>query len=211
MKYWFFIPLLLVGCNRKDSKMPSIGSIGNTPVPTAAAPLSGPQEVVAAGQSNMYHNPLDTTFAPFCLLPTTVTNIAVGGSKLASWDYGANHALLINTLKQKRPNVLLWWQGEADLGDPSYGGRFQDFLAHTRKDSGLPTLIIIYVQLGNSHGRPEWDMTKSQQEAIHELNTYMVRSEDVPQDVDNLHYTPTGYSIMGQRLADAFNNLPEII
>lgn len=206
------LSVLLTGCE-KIMPVPIMGNLKSisTPTATLAPLLDGPQEIVAAGQSNMECNPLQITFAPYCHLPVTVTNIAVGGSKLSSWDRtGRNNALLVNTLKQKKANVLLWWQGEADLGDISYGARFEDFLNNVRHDSGYPMLIIIFVQLGNSHGRPEWDVTKAQQSSIRMINVYMIKSEDVPQHCDYLHYDPEGYAVMGYRFAEKLNELSKI-
>jgi hypothetical protein len=167
------------------------------------------QNVVAAGQSNMAYNPLNQTFAPYCHSSVDVFNIAVGGSSLARWERGGDlNPNLISTLKAKRPRVLLWYQGEADGGDLTYGTRFSDWLDHVRVDSGLPMLIIIFAQLGNTSGEDAWAVTKTQQADIHKANTYMITTDDIPKDPDSLHYLTTGgYSIIGQRFAQMFNTL----
>lgn len=171
-----------------------------------------PHQVVGAGQSNMWYMNLAAQFAPYCHTNVETTNIAIPGTALSEWvDGGQFHNSLISTLKSRRPAVMLWWQGETDAYvhvENTYAQRFTQFILDTRRESGLPDLTVIFVQLGEPTGKPGWDVMQMQQAMVHLPGVYMVVSNDVQQDPDHVHYvTSGGYDIMGKRLADEFNEV----
>lgn len=196
--------VLLTGCE-KFIKVPLTGALQ---FKTSA----DPHQVVGAGQSNMWYMNLATQFAPYVHTNVTTTNIAIPGSPLREWVAGgAYHASLITTLRTKRPAVMLWWQGETDAYEHvenTYAQRFTQFILDTRKESGIPDLIVIFVQLGEPTGKPGWDVMQMQQAMVHLPGVYMVTSNDVQQDSDRVHYvTSGGYDVMGKRLAAEFNDV----
>lgn len=102
---------------------------------------------------------------------------------------------------------VLWYQGESENG-AGYVETFLHFVDCVRKDTGIPDLPFIYVQISRyaldySTENKRWEMIREgqRQAALQGHNVYMVSAIDLPLG-DAIHLSYEGQERLGKRLAE---------
>jgi len=189
------------------------------PGQTPTGPLEGDDRV--RFRKNRQHGAgLALTFAKHVVqqtaIPIGLIPCAHGGTSMSEWDPALKHekqkslygAMLVR-LEAVGGKVkgLLWYQGEADMGEATaevYEQKFGDFIKSVRADFSEPELPFYYVQIGrfvtpNPQG---WDQIQEAQRQVEQMLPHvgMVVSVDQPID-DIIHISGAGLKALGQRMA----------
>ncbi|MEM6449261.1 MAG: sialate O-acetylesterase [Cyanobacteria bacterium P01_D01_bin.105] len=152
---------------------------------------------------------------------------ARSGSSITEWQRNLSDETLYGScLKRVRAASpmgtvagILFFQGEADTINPqqfpnlqpdadAWAEKFALFAYNFRQDIGSPNTPFIYAQLGQPEdleGLPNWAQVQQQQASIQIPNGVMIETRDLP--MDGIHFTPDSYQIIGQRFAEAINQL----
>lgn len=149
------------------------------------------------------------------LIPT-----AVGGSAITQWLGDSLHrdVKLMSNFQEmmevgKKHGTLkgiLWHQGESDtdsLKSPLYAQRLKELMGRLREMARDDDLPILIGQLG-SYARNEkyWDNLNKviEEYAAEDANTQLIRTSDLHDRGDRLHFDAASQRIMGARFANAF-------
>lgn len=153
------------------------------------------------------------TGIPIGLLPC-----AHGGTSMDQWspalkDKGGDslYGAMLRRVKLAGGNVkgVLWYQGESDAGEksaPLFKEKFRNFVSEMRRDFGLPSLPVYYVQIGR-HVSPAayagWNMVQEAQRQLeNEIpNVAMTTCVDCELD-DQIHVGTEEFVRLGRRLAN---------
>ncbi|BAU66894.1 hypothetical protein STA3757_43000 [Stanieria sp. NIES-3757] len=154
---------------------------------------------------------------------------AKGGSSIYEWQRNlADNTLYGSCLKRVRVassmgNVasLLFFQGEIDTVDPTkefpkkillpnqWADKFKVFVQNWRNDLNLPTLPVVFAQIG-TNTEPErfinWAVVKEQQRQVRLPFSAMITTDDLALK-DYVHFSTESYQIIGQRFAQAYLEL----
>jgi hypothetical protein len=141
---------------------------------------------------------------------------AHGGMSLDEWSHKEKgtdrlYGAMLDRIDRAggNPKGILWYQGESDAGPDTastYLERFTAWIEEVRKDTGIPDLPVLVVQLGRYAVRswPEgmWDLTRK---ALYELPdkvpyTACVTAVDLGL-LDAIHINASGARRLGERLA----------
>lgn len=141
---------------------------------------------------------------------------AHGGMSLEEWSHKEKgtdrlYGAMLDRIRKAGGNLkgILWYQGESDAGidtAPTYAERFEAWVNEVRKDTGIPDLPVLVVQIGRYAVRswPEgmWDLTRK---ALYELpdkvpHTACVTAVDLGL-LDAIHVNARGARRVGERLA----------
>lgn len=208
---YFILPLLLVGCDRKNG-IAGMNSIDNP----SARYTPKPGVILAMGQSNMEglnhpgQNPAIGFQKAFPSLK--VINCAVGGTSIGSWgldNLGANCVAAWSGTGLPVVGII-WYQGESDAynGITTWDTIFISLSTTWRAKWG--NVPIVYAQLATHDEKtfpsPTWDLIKQQQASLRIPNSLMVKTDDLPRQ-DDVHLTGDASMVVGQRMADAFTQL----
>jgi hypothetical protein len=108
---------------------------------------------------------------------------------------------------------VLFFQGESDAVDAgqasTWGSQFAGFVSGVRADLHRKLLPVVYAQIGRPDGMPfpYWNVVKAQQASYHAPGVAMIRTDDQPQQVGNVHFTTASYRVIGRRFAAAWLSL----
>lgn len=149
---------------------------------------------------------------------------AMGGTSMAEWDPAGKKegaSTLYGSMLQRIADVggkikgVLWYQGESDAGPPAdavFEKNFLSFADSLRRDTGIPDLPIIYVQIGrfcleNHDAGIYWESIREQQRlaSAKRKNLFVVPAIDLPLD-DLIHIGTAGQERLGKRLAEVALN-----
>ncbi len=152
---------------------------------------------------------------------------AKNGSSIADWQRNLSDQTLYGScLKRVRAaspmgevSGILFFQGEADTIDPkqfpslrpnaeAWAENFALFAYSFRQDIGRPNIPLVYAQIGQPKdlkGLPNWTLVQKQQESIQIPNGAMIETNDLP--MGGIHFTADSYKVIGQRFAEAINQL----
>jgi sialate O-acetylesterase len=153
--------------------------------------------------------------------PIGLMHCGVGGSPIKSWDPSlrtpgklTNYEAMIKRIALVGGNIrgLIWYQGESDAmtdgADDTYEEALLRLIDSTRRDTGIPDLPFLCVQIGrfvwayNSHGRGFENIRDIQRRAAAQRkNVYAVSALDLPLE-DAAHLSYEGYQRLGPRLAE---------
>ncbi len=141
---------------------------------------------------------------------------AHGGMSLEEWSYKEKgtdrlYGAMLDRIRKAGGNLkgILWYQGESDADTataPIYADEFAAWVNEVRKDTGIPDLPVLVVQIGRYAIRswPEdmWDLTRK---ALYELpdkvpHTACVTAVDLGL-LDLIHINVRGAKRVGERLA----------
>jgi sialate O-acetylesterase len=152
--------------------------------------------------------------------PVGLVPCALGSTTMADWDPAGlaqgEHSLYGNLIHRLRragghTRGVLWYQGESDALSPAVGQfrtAFLHFIDCLRRDSGIPDLPVIYVQMARvclekQSGASGWDRVRELQRtmASERPNLWVVPAVDLPLD-DYIHVGEAGHERLGHRLAE---------
>lgn len=165
--------------------------------------------------------------------PITIVKHGRGSTSLAvDWAPGATsgrqlyRAMLtqvsraVASLKAKGITVelgaLIWCQGEADTTRSewadAYEGNLAAFFAAVRRDLSAPELPIVFSLTGDGRQNPKMSFAapvRRAQEAVaaRDARTRLVQADDLAL-LDHVHYNAASQLTLGQRLADAYLDIP---
>ena len=141
---------------------------------------------------------------------------AHGGMSLEEWSHKEKctdrlYGAMLDRIRRAGGNLkgILWYQGESDTGPdtaPTYAERFAAWVDEVRRDTGIPDLPVLVVQIGRYAVRswPDgmWDLTRK---ALYELpdrvpHTACVTAVDLGL-LDAIHVNAVGARRVGERLA----------
>jgi sialate O-acetylesterase len=146
---------------------------------------------------------------------------ALGSTSMADWSPalknkgdGSLYGNMLERIAQVGGKIkgLLWYQGEAETG-PGLQEPFEktwlDFVDSVRRDTGIPDLPILYVQISrycldtNSSYGLAWEAIRDKQRtaAYERNNLFIVPAIDLPLD-DLIHIGTVGQERLGKRLAE---------
>lgn len=116
--------------------------------------------VLLSGQSNAesieFNNALDNSLN--LKFPSNITNVARGGTNLDAWQPNGSWYLQNIEKLNKRIDIIVWWQGEADSESPypeaiaNYGERLERLINSWRQKFGDVPFIIIELQTLDTGG-----------------------------------------------------------
>lgn len=144
-----------------------------------------------------------------------LVNVGVGGSSMVQHApststatmYGAARALINGAKPKGKVKAYVFIQGERDAqyatDAPLWASRFTAFVAAVRSDHGAD-IPVFFAQLGTDPGPvvgPYWSTVKAQQASVSIPGVYMISTDDLPKQPDNIHYTNEGYQKLGERIA----------
>lgn len=147
---------------------------------------------------------------------------ALGGTSMAQWDPALKDkggASLYGSMIERIAMVggkikgLIWYQGEAETG-PGLQEPFEktwlNFVDSVRRDTGIPDLPIIYVQISRycvdlpdqNYGLA-WEAIRDKQRTAAGMrkNLFVVPAIDLPID-DLIHIGTAGHERLGKRMAE---------
>ena len=152
---------------------------------------------------------------------------ARNGASITDWEKSPSDASLYGScLKRVRAaspmgtvEGILFFQGEADAIDPkqcpalrpdaaAWAEKFATFAFNFRSDVGNPDVPLLYAQLGDPddlEGLPNWSDVQQQQQSLQIPNAQMIVTKDLP--MDGIHFTADSYRVIGQRFADALQDV----
>jgi len=153
------------------------------------------------------------TGVPIGLLPC-----AHGGTSMDQWSPAqkdkAGDSLYGAMLRRVRlagggVKGVLWYQGESDASDkaaPLFKEKFQSFVREMRRDLGIPTLPVYYVQIGRhvaSASGTGWNMVQEAQRQLESEipNSSMTTCADCELD-DQIHVGTDANVRLGIRMAN---------
>lgn len=145
---------------------------------------------------------------------------ALGATSMADWDpagLGQGEQSLYGNMIRRirmaggRVKGLIWYQGESDAGPATVGkfeAAFLNLVDSIRRDTGVPDLPIIYVQIARicvekQEGARDWEQVREIQRTVAGLrsNLWVVPAIDLPQD-DLIHIGEAGHERLGHRVAE---------
>lgn len=152
---------------------------------------------------------------------------AVGGSPIASWEPGVMDPATgthpyddaLNRIQAAVPygtlKAVLWHQGESDSNEqsaPVYKEKLIALINRFREETGDPELLFIIGQLGQFPEAPWNDWREMVNQAHMEVAEAMphvlfVRSDDLSHKGDTLHFSAAAARSLGQRLAEAYDEV----
>ena len=151
----------------------------------------------------------------FLLIPT-----AVGGSSISQWlgdSTYRNVQLFSNFIEKvnigKKNGVvkgILWHQGESDANENNvslYKVRLQKLIEKFREVVGINNLPVLIGELGSySENNNYWSLINEQIEsyASTDNNVYVIKTNDLKDQGDKVHFNSIGQRLLGQRFAKAF-------
>lgn len=148
------------------------------------------------------------------LIPT-----AVGGSSISQWLGDSTHrnVKLLTNFKEKvalgkKYGIIkgeLWHQGESDTNQndaPQYKERLAQLIKIFRDAAGNENLPILIGELGGYSPNKYWPVLNEQ---IHlysstDSNTAVIRTLDLKDKGDTLHFNSESQRVLGQRFAKAY-------
>jgi len=149
------------------------------------------------------------------LIPT-----AVGGSSISQWlgdSTYRNVQLFSNFIEKvnigKKNGVvkgILWHQGESDANENNvslYKVRLQKLIEKFREVVGINNLPVLIGELGSySENNNYWSLINEQIEsyASTDNNVYVIKTNDLKDQGDKVHFNSIGQRLLGQRFAKAF-------
>ncbi len=167
---------------------------------------------LAFGKALLKHIPADITIL---LIPT-----AVGGSSINQWLNDAQHRsihLLTNfsekvALGKKYGDIkaILWHQGETDATPEGINHRQEKLKMLFRKFRNIvdnQSLPILIGELGSySNHKKEWAQMNKQSElyARKDKNTSIIRTSDLKDRGDHLHFNSKSQRALGKRFANVY-------
>ncbi|MDQ3850152.1 MAG: sialate O-acetylesterase [Actinomycetota bacterium] len=152
-----------------------------------------------------------------------VAPCAVAGTAMAQWQPGG--ALYDRCVRMTRRALasshgtlsgILFWQGEADAATAAqaalWPGRFLSFAAGFRRDLRRPEAPLVFAVLG-TNGEPQtlpgWEVVRQAQATIPlPPRAARIRVDGLPME-GGIHYTAAAQAVIGQRFAQAWENLAE--
>jgi hypothetical protein len=151
------------------------------------------------------------------LIPT-----AVGGSAISQWlgDSTYRSVKLFTNFKQKvslgkeygEIKGILWHQGESDANAsniPKYKDRLTLLIKRFREVVGNDQLPVVLGELGSYSANPESWLKINEQSRLYvqtDKNSAIVKTDDLKNRGDNIHFDSEGQRTLGRRYADAFTN-----
>jgi len=149
------------------------------------------------------------------MLPT-----AIGGSSISQWlgdSTCRNVRLLSNFIEKvnlgKKYGVIkgiLWHQGESDANENNaslYKVRLQKLIEKFREVVGINNLPVLIGELGSySDNNNYWSLINKQIESYvsTDNNAYVIKTNDLKDKGDKVHFNSIGQRLLGQRFAKAF-------
>jgi hypothetical protein len=153
---------------------------------------------------------------------------AKGDTTIAEWERSlADSTLYGSCVKRIRAaslegalSGLLFFQGEADaidsarrpgrdLAPAQWAVRFSSIVAAMRMDTGVPSLPVMFAQIG-THTAPQyfphWATVREQQAIVTLPCAAMISTDDLPLR-DAVHFTTESYVVIGARFAAAYLRL----
>jgi hypothetical protein len=148
------------------------------------------------------------------LIPT-----AVGGSSIGQWLGDSTHrnVKLLSNFKEKvaigkkfgEIKGILWHQGESDTNSsdaPRYSEGLGQLFKIFREAAGNENLPILIGELGGYSDNKYWTVVNEQ---IHHYsatdnNTAVIKTSDLKDKGDKLHFNSEGQRILGQRFAESY-------
>lgn len=138
-----------------------------------------------------------------------VDTTTIYGAARARWEAAAASGTI--------EGVILY-QGEADTGSTAlanaWAGKFTQFVADIRSDTGKPNLPVVFVQIGPCSAsflaaRPDYPLLQTNQSKMVNINRcVMVPNLDTTlKPGDDVHLDTAGMKVVGQRCADAMRVL----
>ena len=153
---------------------------------------------------------------------------AKGGSSITQWQralsdqslYGSCLKRIQAALTMGQLEGILFFQGEADALEPSlypsiepqaeqWGELFVQFATDLRQDLNRPRLSIVYAQIGTDpqdETLPHWATVQRQQAQINLPHSTSIQTADLA-TIDGVHFTAESYRVIGQRFADALQDV----
>lgn len=209
---FILVCLNLTGC--KNFSMLSFG--------TEQGKDMSPKLVMVSGQSNaerLYTWGGLTGWSQIRQVSDSFVNCSMAGAKID--DFDDNSAVMRNcyaTLGDRKPDIILWYQGEADATDSLYAVHDMKTLALFRKFKAMwPGVKIVYAQLHTVDplrwpGLVRWNDIKAQQASYSMEGVMMIRTDDITPgpcdgEGDGIHYDQKGDVILGQRFAQGYRRL----
>ncbi|OGV36774.1 MAG: hypothetical protein A2X48_16915 [Lentisphaerae bacterium GWF2_49_21] len=123
----------------------------------------------------------------------------------------ALHNAMIAPLDSFAVRGVLWYQGESNAGDQTYGKMLSSLISSWREKKGLKEMSFMIVQLPNHGSRPAepsdspWAVVREGQRSVLVLpNTAMITTLDIG-EAHNIH--PLNKQDIGKRLALAARNI----
>lgn len=149
------------------------------------------------------------------LIPT-----AIGGSSISQWlgDSTYRNVRLLSNFIEK-VNIgkkygavkgILWHQGESDATEINvnlYKVRLEKLIEKFREVVGINNLPILIGELGSySENNNFWSLINKQIEsyAASDSNVALIRTHDLKDKGDKVHFNSIGQRLLGQRFAKAF-------
>lgn len=145
---------------------------------------------------------------------------AMGATSMADWDPATKNqggdSLYGNmmqriTLAGGKIKGILWYQGESDAApgtDKTFETTFLNLVDSIRRDTGIPDLPFIYVQISRfCIGRKDlvssWESVRETQRTVagKRKNLFVVPAIDLPLD-DMIHIGTAGHERLGARMAE---------
>ncbi|HET7898406.1 MAG TPA: sialate O-acetylesterase, partial [Flavisolibacter sp.] len=149
------------------------------------------------------------------LIPT-----AVGGSSISQWlgDSVYRNVRLFSNFKEKVEiarqygtiKAVLWHQGESDANPrsiPLYQQRLGELVARFRSVTGNHQLPVLLGELGRfSKDKENWQKLNAAIQAYvsNDSNTAVIKTGDLKDKGDSIHFNSKGQRLMGERFAKAF-------
>lgn len=148
---------------------------------------------------------------------------AVGGSSISHWlgDSVYRNVQLLTNFREKveigrrhgQLKGILWHQGEGDANEadiPYYKERLQKLLAEFRKIAGDNKLPVLIGELGVfSEDNKNWQKINEQIRlyASTDSNAIIIKTSDLKEKGDKVHFNSEGQRILGKRFADEYIKL----
>ncbi|MFD2611669.1 sialate O-acetylesterase [Paenibacillus gansuensis] len=156
--------------------------------------------------------------------PIGLIPCAVGGTKIERWIKGGDLyqnavARTLSCMERGSLKGILWAQGESDSKEISdakaYPNRLLGFIHDIRQDLHSPRVPFIASKLGSFMDPRSYPYTHMIDEALHEASLTLgsfrlVESSGLTHKGDFLHYDNTSAKQLGQRMAQAWQELASL-
>ncbi len=154
-------------------------------------------------------------------LAVGIINCARGGTNIGQWQRHFEDDSLYATMMKLAKAAsfqgeicgVLFFQGENDTEGDAYdhpadwANYFQTFVADVRRDLDKPDLPVVYAQLGFVKNHSLWDVVKQQQSSVSVPNVGMIKTDDLPYQKGQIHYTTSAYIEIGRRFAKKYTEI----
>lgn len=200
------LALSAIACSGKSSPLS----------PTASAPVT----IICSGQSNASAlcGGIDPATGVVGWMPQLsaygrVVGEWLGGQSITAWNdvpgslwnLGPTRdgGLLAAMLANPQASGFVWWQGEADYGNPDgwYLAKLQALIARVRATMNQPRLRVAVVALGPAY-QDFHIVTEQQQFVSDDANAVYIPTADLPYK-DGIHMTLDSYATVAGRIAQA--------